>query len=113
MSSQQSRKGRMPRRTAAALGALLAVVTIGGCGEGGITIPTPTRTSLPSITASLPWRPPSPTPPVSPTDHPTTEPTDKPTSEPAPTQLLSVAIFDDEGVIFGGDRWVWERPAGW
>lgn len=27
--------------------------------------------------------------------------------------LLSVAIFDDEGVIFGGDRWVWERPAGW
>ncbi len=80
-------------------GAVALLLT--GCGGDGITLPTPTRTDLPSITVSLPTRSPSveatPTPTeapseipseapsVAPTPEPTQEPTQEPSETPTPT----------------------------
>ena len=82
-------------------GVMMLLLT--GCGGDGITLPTPTRTDLPSISVSLPTRSPSvevtPTPTeapseseipseapsVAPTPEPTQEPTQEPSETPTPT----------------------------
>lgn len=81
------------RLLAAPLAALASVALVSGCGEGGITLPTPSGSlSLPSISVSVPSIsvPALPTPEPSSqapaeTATPTTTPTKAPTKTPTPT----------------------------
>ena len=87
MDTGTPRSPRSPRARARLLPVVgLVTLLLSGCGDGGISLPTPSGSlSVPSISVSLPsvTRSPSPEPPE--TEAPTEAPTEEPTEEPSET----------------------------
>ncbi|HET7820351.1 MAG TPA: hypothetical protein VFL10_02405 [Ornithinibacter sp.] len=87
MDSSSTRQQRSRARLVPAAG--LVALLLGGCGGGGVTLPTPSGSlSVPSISVSIPsiTRSPSAEAPQTPTAEPSTEaPTEAPTETPTKT----------------------------